>query len=170
MSEEEPPLALKEGDAAPDFVLASGEGQEVRLSSFKGKKIVVLYFYPKDSTPGCTQEACEFQEASLDTERLGALVLGLSRDSIASHQRFAQKQGLAFPLLSDPDAAVCKAYGVFKLKKNYGREYWGIERSTFVIDREGRLAKVFRGVRVKGHVAAVLSAVASLQDTEKSGP
>jgi len=160
MAEEESRHELEVGDDAPDFTLSSGDGKEAHLASFKGKKEVILYFYPKDDTPGCTQEACEFQEASSQLEASGVVVLGVSRDSLASHQRFAEKYKLSFPILSDPDAVICKAYGVYKLKKNYGKEYWGIERSTFVIDRSGKLAKVFRGVRVKGHVEAVLSAIA----------
>ena len=167
MPELEPEVELNTGDDAPTFFLPSGDGKEVNLASFKGKKDVILYFYPKDSTPGCTQEACGFQEALPNTKDSETVVLGVSRDSLSSHQRFAQKYNLSFPLLSDPDAVVCKAYGVYKLKKNYGREYWGIERSTFVIDREGKIAKVFRRVKVDGHVEKVFSVISTLQASRK---
>lgn len=167
MSELNQDIVLNIGDKAPAFVLPSGDGKEVDLASFKGKKDVILYFYPKDNTPGCTREACGFQEAFPEIEHSEAVVLGVSRDSPASHQRFSQKYNLSFPLLSDPDALVCKSYGVYKLKKNYGREYWGIERSTFVIDLEGKIAEVFRCVKVNGHIEKVLSVIASLQASRK---
>ncbi len=153
------PIVLKAGDDAPSFSLVSDSGETIDLQSFHGKNNVVLYFYPKDSTPGCTIEACEFRDASADLNKYDTVVLGLSKDSIKSHQRFIEKQGLNFPLLSDPEAEVCSAYGVFKLKKNYGREYMGIERSTFIIGKNGKIVQAYYGVKVKGHAADVLSVV-----------
>lgn len=151
--------ALKPGDPAPTFILPSDRGETVDLKSFQGKKNVVLYFYPKDSTPGCTVEACDFRDASAQFDQCETVVFGISRDSVKSHQNFVQKQQLNFPLLSDPEGAVCTAYGVYKLKKNYGREYMGIERSTFIIGKDGKLIEVFYGVKVKDHVKAVLSSI-----------
>jgi peroxiredoxin Q/BCP len=149
---------LAVGNPAPDFALRSGAGDEVRLSGLRGKR-VVLYFYPKDDTPGCTTEACDFRDRARDFAGANAVVLGISRDDAASHQRFAKKFRLPFPLLSDPDAAVCKAYGVWQQKSLYGRTYWGIERTTFVIDEQGRLTAMFPKVRVDGHAQAVLDAL-----------
>ena len=143
------------GDIAPDFSLKSTRGETLRLSQFRGQR-VVLYFYPKDDTPGCTKEACGFRDEFAQFAKAGAVVLGVSRDDAASHQRFTDKFHLPFPLLSDPDAAVCKAYGVFKQKSMYGRTYWGIERTTFVINEQGRIAALFPKVSVDGHVAAIL--------------
>ncbi|PIQ83189.1 MAG: peroxiredoxin [Candidatus Omnitrophica bacterium CG11_big_fil_rev_8_21_14_0_20_63_9] len=152
---------VAEGEAAPDFTLQTGAGGDaVSLRDFRGRT-VVLYFYPKDDTPGCTKEACSFQEQHNDFAKLNAVVLGVSCDSPASHQRFAQKFGLAFPLLSDPEATISKAYGVYVQKSMYGRTYWGIERTTFVIDGRGRVARVFPKVRVDGHTGEVLEAVRS---------
>jgi peroxiredoxin Q/BCP len=149
---------LRVGDQAPDFALPAGDGTTVRLSGFRGRS-VVLYFYPKDDTPGCTREACGFQAARPRLARAQAVVLGVSRDSAASHRRFAEKFHLTFPLLSDPDAAVCKAYGVYKQKSLYGRTYWGIERATFLIDAQGRIAAIFPKVTVDGHTDEVLQAL-----------
>ncbi|CAM3060096.1 thioredoxin-dependent thiol peroxidase [Paenibacillus sediminis] len=146
------------GQPVPDFTLPSSGGGEVSLSQFKGRK-VVLYFYPKDSTPSCTNEACDFRDRyDLFTKR-GAVVLGISPDSLKSHEKFIQKHGLPFPLLSDEDHKVAELFGVWQLKKMYGREYYGIVRSTFLIDEEGKLLKEWRGVRVKGHTEEVLSAL-----------
>ena len=150
--------SLRVGDAAPAFALQTAEGRTVRLSDFTGKT-VVLYFYPKDDTPGCTKEACGFRDARARFARARAVVLGVSGDSVASHQRFAGKYGLTFPLLSDPEHAVATAYGVYKQKSMYGRTYWGIERTTFIIDPQGRIATLFPKVSVDGHVEAVLQAV-----------
>lgn len=127
----------------------------VRLADYRGRN-VVLYFYPKDDTPGCTKEACGFQALLPQLTQAGAVVLGVSRDPVASHQRFAGKFGLTFLLLSDAQASVCKAYGVYKQKSLYGRTYWGIERTTFVIDETGRITRVFPKVSVDGHVEAIL--------------
>ncbi len=158
MSETAPPI-LKPGDQAPTFILTSDRGDTVDLAAFKGKKNVVLYFYPKDSTPGCTVEACDFRDASAQFDQKETVILGVSRDSLKSHQNFVKKQTLNFPLLSDPDTVVCKSYGVFKLKKNYGREYMGIERSTFIIGKDGTIIEAIYGVKVKGHVNQVLDAI-----------
>lgn len=151
---------LTVGAVAPAFSLRSGAGETIRLSDFRGKR-VVLYFYPKDDTPGCTREACGFQAALMPLTQEGAVVLGVSRDDPASHQRFAGKFHLTFPLLSDPDAAVCKAYGVYKKKSMYGRTYWGVERTTFIINEQGRIAAVFPKVSVDGHTQEVLQALQS---------
>jgi thioredoxin-dependent peroxiredoxin len=150
---------LKEGDLAPDFGLPSSEGREVRLSEYRGKK-VVLYFYPKDDTPGCTAEACSFRDSIQRLRDTGAVVLGVSSDSVDSHLKFIKKYSLNFPLLSDEGLEVHKLYDTWKLKHNYGREYWGTERSTFVIDEKGRIRQIFRKVKVDGHDAAVLAALA----------
>lgn len=152
---------LLPGDPAPDFELQTLGGRTARLAEFRGKR-VVLYFYPKDDTPGCTKEACHFQEALPRIAEQQAIVLGISGDPVASHQRFADKFSLTFPLLSDPGAAVAKAYGIFKQKSLYGRTYWGIERTTFLIDEQGRIAKVFPKVKVDGHAEEVLQALQQL--------
>ena len=149
---------LHVGDPAPAFTLQATDGSTVSLSDFRGKT-VVLYFYPKDDTPGCTKEACGFRDERPRFAKSDAVVLGVSRDSVASHERFTRKYGLTFPLLSDPDASVAKAYGVYKQKSMYGRTYWGIERTTFVIDPRGRIAALFPKVSVNGHVEAVLEAI-----------
>jgi len=148
--------ALNVGDRAPDFFLNAGDGSKVSLKKLRGKK-VVLYFYPRDNTPGCTREACSFNENQSKLKRRGAVVLGVSADSAESHERFAEKFGLTFPLLSDPDRVVIKAYGVWKEKNMYGKKSMGIERSTFVIDEKGKIASIFRRVRVDGHTDAVLA-------------
>lgn len=152
--------ALALGDAAPAFSLQTTEGKTVRLSDFKGKT-VVLYFYPKDDTPGCTKEACDFRDAQAQFGKADAVVLGVSKDSTASHERFAKKYGLPFLLLSDPDASVGEAYGVYKKKSMYGRSFLGIERTTFIIDPRGRIAAIFPKVNVNGHAETVLEAVRS---------
>ena len=153
MSETHPDL--KEGDIAPDFELPSSAGRPVRLSSMKGKS-VVLYFYPADDTPGCTSEACSFRDNLPKFEGVDAVVLGVSRDSLASHRKFIDKYSLNFTLLSDEELEVHRLYGTWKLKNNYGKTYWGTERSTFVVDKKGRIARIFRKVRVDGHEAEVL--------------
>lgn len=149
---------LKEGDRAPDFDLPSTEGGNTRLSDLRGKKIV-LYFYPRDMTSGCTRESCDFQAALPDFSSVDAVVLGISKDTVESHHRFREKEGLSFPLLSDAKGDVSERYGVWKEKKNYGRTAMGIERTTFVIDEEGRIARIFPRVRVEGHADEVLAAV-----------
>lgn len=144
------------GEKAPDFVLMSTNGEQVSLASMKGKN-VVLYFYPKDMTPGCTTEACDFRDQHENFEELDAVILGVSPDPIDKHHKFIDKHGLPFLLLADEDHSVAEEYGVWKLKKNFGKEYMGIERSTFIINKEGRLVKEYRKVRVKGHVEEALS-------------
>ncbi|PIC65997.1 thioredoxin-dependent thiol peroxidase [Sporosarcina sp. P21c] len=151
-----------EGKQAPAFSLANENGEMVSLNQFKGKNYVVLYFYPKDSTPGCTTEACDFRDAQADFEGLNAVVLGVSPDHATSHQKFIEKHGLPFSLLVDEDHAVAEQYGVWKLKKNFGKEYMGIERSTFLIDPTGTVVKEWRKVRVKGHVEDALATLEQL--------
>jgi peroxiredoxin Q/BCP len=146
------------GDMAPDFSLPGDSGKPIALKSLRGKQ-VVLYFYPKDDTPGCTQQACSFRDGIRRIEKANTVVLGVSNDNLASHQKFSKKFGLPFTLLSDEDAAVSKAYGVYKQKSMYGKTYWGIERSTFVIDEIGKLKAVFRKVKVEGHFDEVMNAV-----------
>lgn len=142
-----------ENQPAPDFVLTSDTGEEISLSQFRGKK-VVLYFYPKDDTPGCTKEACDFSDALGEFKGLNAHVLGVSADGIASHQKFIQKYRLGITLLSDPDKSAHKAYGAWGLKKNYGKEYEGTIRSTFIINPEGVIAAKWSNVRVRSKTKA----------------
>ena len=152
---------IEEGKKAPDFKLASSEGGEVSLKGLRGKTVVV-YFYPKDDTPGCTRQACAFRDSQAALKKKGVVVLGVSGDSIASHEKFKAKYKLNFPLLSDPDKAVAKKYGAWGEKVLYGRKSVGMIRSTFVIDGEGVVRKVFPKVKVDGHVDAVLEAVKAL--------
>jgi len=152
---------LAEGDKAPSFELPDHAGGTVSSESLAGHPYV-LYFYPKDDTPGCTTQACGFRDSIADFEGAGVRVLGVSPDSVASHQRFAGKYGLPFTLLSDAERSLASAYGVWALKKLYGRESMGIVRSTFLVDGEGVIRKVWRGVRVNGHVAEVQAAAARL--------
>ncbi|MFF5996673.1 thioredoxin-dependent thiol peroxidase [Lysinibacillus sp. KU-BSD001] len=141
---------------APDFTLENEKGEQVSLSDFKGKQ-VVLYFYPKDMTPGCTTEACDFRDAYEDFSSLNAVILGVSMDDANKHTKFIEKHGLPFSLLVDANHEVAAKYGVWVLKKMYGREYMGIERSTFLINEEGVIVAEWRKVKVKNHIAAVLS-------------
>jgi peroxiredoxin Q/BCP len=152
---------LKEGQKAPEFKLPSSEGKDVSLKELRGKP-VVLYFYPKDMTPGCTREACDFRDHQSQLKKAGAVVLGVSPDSLASHEKFRGQHKLNFPLLADTDKAVAKSYGAFGEKVLYGKKYKGIIRSTFVIDREGVVRKVFPKVRVDGHVDQVLETLKQL--------
>ncbi|TNJ56032.1 thioredoxin-dependent thiol peroxidase [Paenibacillus hemerocallicola] len=149
------------GNPAPDFALPASTGKKVKLSQFAGKK-VVLFFYPQDLTPTCTAEACDFRDGIGRFRRNGAVVLGISPDPVKQHNKFAEQYELPYPLLSDEELQVCKLYDVWKLKKLYGREYMGVQRSTFLIDRDGRLVQEWRNVRIKGHVDAVLAAVKAL--------
>lgn len=151
----------KVGDKAPDFTLPTDGTGTVSLSALKGQPVVV-YFYPRDDTPGCTKEACGFNDALPDFSRVKAQIIGISKDSEASHARFRQKYGLKFHLASDPETKVAKAYGVWIEKSLYGRKYMGMDRATFLIDRDGRIAQVWRSVKVPGHVEAVLAAVKAL--------
>ena len=142
------------GDPAPDFSLPSDTAGQVTLSALRGRK-VVLYFYPKDDTSGCTVEACEFRDAQPRFHRGDVEVFGISPDSVESHEAFRGKHGLNFPLLADEGHGVAEAYGVWKEKSMYGRKYWGIERTTFLIDEDGVIEHVWRRVKPKGHAAAV---------------
>lgn len=153
---------------APDFSLPSDDGQTIQLSALQGKK-VILYFYPKDDTPGCTTQACDFREGASQFEDNQIVVLGVSRDSLASHEKFRLKHGLNFPLLSDTSGEVCEKYGVWVEKSMYGKKYFGIQRTTFLIDEAGIIRKVWSPVKVPGHVQAVLAGALSLtQETEIS--
>jgi peroxiredoxin Q/BCP len=152
---------VSEGDRAPSFALRDQDGNELRSDSLKGTPYV-LYFYPKDDTPGCTTEACGFRDNARGFGKHKVRVLGVSPDSEASHARFAKKYGLPFTLLSDPEKKLAHAYGVWVEKQNYGRKYMGIQRSTFLVDGRGIVKKVYRGVRVPGHVEAVLEQAGSL--------
>ena len=149
---------IKEGDRAPAFTLPEPSGRQVKLSDFRGKK-VVLYFYPKDDTPGCTVEACAFRDAHESIASKNAVVLGVSPDAADSHARFIGKFGLPFTLLSDADHAVAEAYGAWGEKNLYGKKTVGILRSTFIIDEHGRIAKIFRKVKPDGHAQGVLDAL-----------
>jgi peroxiredoxin Q/BCP len=148
--------ALKPGAKAPLFTLPAGDGQVVSLKGLRGRK-VILYFYPKDDTPGCTREACSFQENLSALEKKGAVVLGVSPDGTKSHARFAEKYGLSFPLISDEDKEIAKKYGVWKEKSFMGKKYMGVERTTFVIDREGTISHIFPKVKVDGHTEEILA-------------
>jgi peroxiredoxin Q/BCP len=152
---------VKEGKKAPDFTLPSSQGGEVSLKSLRGKP-VVLYFYPKDDTPGCTREACAFRDSQAALKKRGAVVLGLSGDSLASHEKFKAKYKLNFPLLADTDKAIAKKYGAWGEKTMYGKKVIGMIRSTFVIDTQGVVRKVFPRVRVDGHAEQVLQALSDL--------
>lgn len=152
---------LKEGQKAPELDLPSSAGGRVRLTDLKGQTVVV-YFYPKDATPGCTREACSFRDARAPLKKRGVAVLGISPDSLAAHAKFKEKYALDFPLLSDPDKAVAKKYGAFGEKVLYGKKSMGIIRSTFVIDGAGIVRKVFPKVRVDGHVEQVIAALDAL--------
>lgn len=152
---------LKEDETAPDFELPDDENETVRLSDFLGHN-VVLYFYPKDDTPGCTKESCGFRDEMSRVKEMGAKVIGISADSVESHKKFKEKHDLNFPLLSDEKKTVLENYGVWKEKQMGGRQYMGIVRSTFLIDREGKIAKVYPKVRVEGHVDQVMEDLAGL--------
>lgn len=146
---------ISEEDEAPDFTLQADDGREVSLSDYRGKK-VVLYFYPKDGTPGCTREAVEFRDMIREFEEKDIVILGVSKDSLESHQKFKRKHELPFTLLSDPEGKVLDLYGVWKKKSLYGRTFMGTERTTFLIDEKGIVKKVYHKVRVKGHAQACL--------------
>ena len=150
-------MALQVGDRAPDFTMETDGGGSVSLSHLKGRK-VVLYFYPKDDTSGCTKEACAFRDLMPEFNAVNAVVIGVSKDSVASHDKFKAKHGLPFQLACDADGKVCEDYGVWVEKSMYGRKYMGIERATFFIDEDGLVREIWRKVKVPGHVDAVIEA------------
>jgi peroxiredoxin Q/BCP len=152
----------KVGDAAPTFTLSSTEGKPLSLKDFKGKNIV-LYFYPKDDTPGCTKEACSFRDTNSELKDAGAVVLGVSTDSVESHEQFKSKYNLNFPLLADPTADVAKMYGVWKEKTMYGRRSWGVARTTFLIGADGKVKKVYKKVDTERHGQDVLADLKALE-------
>ena len=154
-------MTLSVGKPAPDFTLPTDGGGEVTLSTLKGKK-VIIYFYPKDDTPGCTKEACGFRDALPDFTKVDAEIIGVSKDSVAKHDKFKAKYELPFTLASDGDGAVCEAYGTWVEKSMYGKKYMGIDRATFLIDENGVLQAEWRKVKVPGHVDAVLEAARGL--------
>lgn len=152
---------LNAGDSAPDFTLPGSGGQDITLSEYRGKN-VILYFYPKDDTPGCTKQACAFRNDMAALEALDAVVIGISKDTPAKHDKFIHKYELNFPLASDEDGVVCDAYGVWKEKSMYGKTFMGIERTTFLIDKDGKIAALWRKVKVPGHAGDVRSALKEL--------
>lgn len=149
---------IQEGKKAPQFSLPDSSGKKISLNDFKGKK-VVLYFYPKDMTSGCTKEACDFRDSFPKFNKINAVVLGISPDSKESHQKFIDKYSLPFVLLSDESKEVLQKYGVWKEKSKYGKKYMGVERTTVIIDEEGKVIKIFPKVKVEGHVEEVLKVV-----------
>ena len=144
------------GEPAPDFTLPADDGSTVKLSDLKGRK-VVLYFYPADDTPGCTTQACDLRDRLQELDTRGATVYGVSPDDVASHEKFRDKYKLPFRLLADTDHALAEAYGVWKEKNNYGKKYWGVERTSFIIDEQGRIAQVLPRVKPAEHVDKLLS-------------
>ena len=149
---------LKPGDAAPEFTLKNSDGKEISLKDFRGKK-VILYFYPKDDTSGCTNESCDFRDNHKTFEDKNAVIIGISKDSVESHKKFQNKYGLPFTLLSDESTEVNKKYGVWVEKINYGKKYMGTSRTTFVIDEEGKIQEVFNNVKVDGHIEEILNKI-----------
>jgi thioredoxin-dependent peroxiredoxin len=160
MAETESTRVPQAGEAAPDFELTDTDGNLVSLASLRGKR-VILYFYPKDDTPGCTTEACSFRDAWMDLQEKGVVVYGISRDDAKSHVKFTRKYGLPFPLLSDPDGAVARRYGVWVKKNMYGREYEGMARTTFLVWPDGRIGHVWQQVKPDGHAQRILEYLAS---------
>ena len=156
---------IEVGAKAPDFTLAADDGSKIKLSALKGQP-VVLYFYPRDDTPGCTREACAFRDAKKQLAAVGAKVLGVSTDDVASHAKFRDKYQLNFPLLADSDHKVAEKYGAWREKNMYGKKSMGIQRSTFLIDAAGKVAKVWQRVKVDGHDEQVLAALKSLASAE----
>jgi peroxiredoxin Q/BCP len=154
-------MSLEAGATAPDFTAPTDGGGTLSLSSLRGKN-VILYFYPKDDTPGCTREACAFHAAAPDFSKADAVVLGVSKDDAKQHDKFKQKYGLGFPLIADLDGKICEAYGVWVEKLNYGKKYMGIDRSTFLIDKQGLVRKVWHKVKVDGHADKVLETLKAL--------
>lgn len=157
---------IEAGEKAPAFTLTADDGSKVRLSDLKGGPVVV-YFYPRDDTPGCTREACAFRDQKAGLKKLGATVLGISTDSTASHEKFRDKYELNFPLLSDPEHAVAEKYGAWREKNMYGKKSMGIQRSTFLIDADGKVAKVWKAVKVDGHDEQVVAALKDLRERDE---
>lgn len=155
-------MTIKAAMPAPRFNIPISAGENLSLSDFRGR-ILVLYFYPRDSTPGCTAEACDFRDSLARLKAMGAEVVGVSKDSLKRHDSFSKKQGLNFPLLSDENSTLCEDYGVWKEKSMYGKKFMAVERTTFLIDGEGVVRKVWNKVKVKGHVEEVTKAVEELQ-------
>jgi thioredoxin-dependent peroxiredoxin len=153
---------IEAGQRAPAFTLTADDGSKVRLSDLQGQS-VVLYFYPRDDTPGCTREACSFRDQQAELKKLGARVLGISTDSTQSHEKFRDKYRLNFPLLSDSNHAIAEKYGAWREKNLYGKKSMGIQRSTFLIDPDGKVAKVWKAVKVDGHDAQVVAAIKDLK-------
>ena len=153
---------IEVGKKAPAFTLTADDGKKVKLSDLKGSP-VVLYFYPRDDTPGCTKEACAFRDRQAEMEKLGAKVLGVSPDTVQSHVKFRDKFHLNFPLLADPDHAVAEKYGAWREKNMYGKKSMGVQRSTYLIDAAGKVAKVWQRVQVDGHDEEVIAAIQSLE-------
>ncbi len=157
-------MTTLEGTQAPEFSLRNEEGEIVSLADFANEKYVVLYFYPKDATPGCTTQACDFRDSFEDFSNLNAVILGVSPDDEASHKKFIANKGLPFSLLVDTDHEVAEKYNVWKLKKNFGKEYMGVERSTFLINPSGEVLKEWRKVKVEGHIAEALQVLKELSN------
>lgn len=151
-------MTLQAGDRAPAFSLKDDNGQTVSLDQFKGKT-VVLYFYPKDETPGCTREACDFRDSMTKFQRKDVVILGVSKDSVDSHKKFKNNHELPFPLLADENTEVCQKYGVWGERRMMGKKYMGIERTTFIIDKAGNVQHIWRGVKVEGHIEDILSRI-----------
>jgi peroxiredoxin Q/BCP len=157
---------VSEGEEAPDFTLQADDEREVSLSDYQGKRLV-LYFYPKDGTPGCTREAVEFKDLMKEFEKEDIVILGVSKDSVKSHQKFKQNHDLPFTLLSDPEGKVLDLYGVWKKKSLYGRTFMGTERTTFLIDEKGSVTKIYRKVKAKGHAQTCLLDLSALRNRER---
>ncbi len=151
-------MSLQEGDAAPDFTLPADGGKNISLSDYKGRK-VILYFYPKDDTPGCTKEACAFRDSLERLNGINASVIGVSKDTVGKHEKFKTKHSLNFPLVSDEDGTLCEKYGTWVEKSMYGKKYMGIDRATFLIGEDGNILRIWRKVKVPGHVDEVVQAV-----------
>ncbi len=157
------PIELKEGQKAPDFTATTDKGTTISLKDFKGKKHVVLYFYPKDDTPGCTKEACNFRDHIAKINKADAVILGVSRDSASSHRKFKDKYELPFTLLADEDESICKTYGTLKMKSMYGKSYLGVARMTFVIGKDGLIKKIFPNVNPAEHTEEVLTVLKEIK-------
>lgn len=153
-------MTLNIGDPAPHFSMLDGEGNTHNLSDYKGKKLII-YFYPRDNTPGCTQESCDFRDNFPDFKKLNTAILGVSKDSAKSHQKFTAKYDFPFPLLVDEDTKLCQAFGSWVEKSMYGKKYMGIDRSTFLIDESGKIQHMWRKVKVKNHIAEILDVLNS---------